>query len=171
MRKIVFLVFLILSSYISAQDNTIFEAENTQVRIGKYKYSLRYEYSYQPEGKFFLFSEVLFKDKKKQYIGHFVYQLKNDVELVVSPDHPPRPKLENKIIQSYHSEFILKEEKVIVTTYYYDQNEPIEKEVKTLQQSKKGFFYVKQKQIYYRNGDIKEEKDFPEKIEFVKTDF
>lgn len=114
---------------------------------------------------------ITIKDNKKQYIGHFVYQLKRNTEIRISEDIPPPVQLENKIIKDFYYTVDEKKEQIIVTTYYYDEGEPKEKEVKMLQQGKKGFFYVKEKQTFFKNGERKEEKDLPEKIEFVDVNF
>jgi len=170
MRKIILLLFLLSSFGLIAQNN-IYEVKKTEIKFGKYKYTLEYEYNYQPEGKFNSFSEVLIRDNRKQYIGSFVYQLKKSTEMRISPHNPPPIQIENRIVQSYDSSYDEKKEQIIVTTYYYDEKEPKEKEIKTLQQGKKGFFYVKEKQTFFKNGERKEEKDLPEKIEFVKINF
>lgn len=171
MKRIVLLLSLLLSFGLIAQNNIIYEAEKTNFKFGKYKYTLNYEYSYYPEGKESSFSEVLIKGSRKQYLGHFVYQLKSSTEMRISEDNPPYPQIENRIVQSSHSNFDYEKEQIIVTTNYYDEKEPKEKQIEILQQSKKGFFYLKQKETYYKNGDKKVEKDLPEKIENVKIHF
>ena len=169
MKKIISLTLLVSSFILFAQDNLTYKAEKPFFKFGKHTYLIIYENSFQPETKESVFSEVIIKGNRRQYISHFIYQLKNSSEMMISPDHPPRTQLENKIIQSSNSEFDYKKEQIIVTTYYYDKEEPKEKEIKTLQQNEKGFFYVIQRQIIYKNGEVKEEKDLPNKIEFVKT--
>lgn len=163
---------MLFSFYAIAQNNIIYEAKKKYVlKMGKYEYTLHYEYNYQPEGKFNSFTEVLTKGNRKQYLGSLVYQLKNSTEMQISPHNPPPIQIENKILQSSSSEFDIEKEQIIVTTFYYDEKEPKEKEIKTLQQGKKGFFYVKKRQTFFKNGEIKEEKDLPEKIEFYKIPF
>ena len=172
MRKIILLLFLLSSFGLIAQDNLTYETEKKHtVKIGKYKYSINIERSYYPEGKEASFSEVLIKGNRKQYIAHFLYQLKSSTEMHISPHNPPPIQIENRIVQSYVSSYDEKKEQIVVTTYYYDEKEPKEKEIKIFQQSKKGFFYVRQKQVYFKNGEMKEEKDLPKKIEFVDVDF
>lgn len=117
--------------------------------MGEYEYQLEYEKDYFPEGKEISFSEVLIKDKKKQYLGSFVYQLKSSTEMRISEDHPPYPQIENKILQSSSSDFNIEKEQIIVTTFYYDEKEPKEEEIKTLQQEKKRFFLCKGKTDFF----------------------
>lgn len=81
MKKILSIIFITISFGIIAQNSVIYEAEKKPIKIGKYTYVLDYEYSYQPEGKFHSFSEVLIKGNRKQYISHFVYQLKDNTSL------------------------------------------------------------------------------------------
>lgn len=167
MRRIILLVFLSLSFGLIAQNN-IYEAKQNFVKIGKHKYKIGYETFNHYEEKLRGFSEILIKGNRKQYLGSFVYQLKSDTEMRISEDHPPREQLENKIIEDSYLVFNYEKEQIIITTYYYDEKEPKEKEMKTLQQAKKGFFYLKQKETYYKNGEKKVEKDLPEKIEYMK---
>ena len=172
MKKILSLILILLSLVVIAQDNMIYEAEKKHIKkIGKYKYVLKYEYNYQPEGKNCSFSEVLTKGNRKQYIGHFKYQLKSNTEIKINEKLPTIRQLENKIIEDFNYTSDEEKEQIIVTTYYYDEKEPKEKEVKILQQGKKGFFYVIQKQFFFRNGKTEEEKNLPEKIEFYKVPF
>lgn len=168
MKKLNSILFVVIPFLIFGQDGIIYESEKSEIKIGKHKYLLKYEYSYNTEGKEGGFSEVLIKGNRKQYLGHFVYQLKSSTEMRVSPDNPPPIQIENKILQSSSSDFDLENEKIVVTTNYFDEKEPKEKEIKTLQQSKKGFFYTKEKTTYYKNGEIKKETDFPQKIKFYK---
>lgn len=166
------LIIILFSLLVNAQDNLIFNAEKKSLlNIGKYHYVIDYEYNYQPENKIFSFSEILVKGNKKQYIAHFVYQLKNTTEMQINPDNPPPIQIENRILQSYSLLYERKKEQILVTTYFYDMKEPKEKEIKTLQQSKNGFFYVKEKQTYFKNGKLKEEKELTPKIEFYKIPF
>ena len=171
MTKIVSLIFILFSHAFIAQNNVIYEAEKEIIKIGKYKYQLEYESDYQPEGKFCSFSEVLIKGNRKQYISHFVYQLKSSTEMQISPDNPPPVQIENIILQSSRSDFDIENERIIITANYYAEKEPKEKEVKTLQQSERGFFYTKELTTYYKNGEIKKETDFPQKIKFHKIPF
>ena len=172
MKKILSLILILLSLVVIAQDNMIYEAEKKHIKkIGKYKYVLKYEYNYQPEGKICSFSEVLTKGNRKQYIGHFVYQLKNSTEIRISPHNPPPLQIENRIVQSYDSFYDEIKGQIIVTTIFYDDKEPKEKEIKTLQQGKIGFFYVKEKQTFFKNGEVEEQTNLPEKIEFYKIPF
>ncbi|MFN1218063.1 hypothetical protein ACKW6Q_13920 [Chryseobacterium kwangjuense] len=172
MKRFVSILFILLSAAVIAQDNMIYNAEKQyKKKIGNYKYTLVYEYNYQPEGKFSSYSEVLIKGNRKQYLGSFVYQLKSSTEMRVSPHNPPPIQIENKILESSYSLFNYEKKQIIVTTNYYDEKEPKEKEIRTLQQGKKGFFYIKEKQTYFKNGEIKEEKNLPEKINFVKIHF
>jgi len=168
MKKLNFIIFVILPFFILAQKNFVYQAEKSEIKIGKYKYELRYEWDYYHEEKEASFSEVLIRGNKKQYLGHFVYQLKSSTEMQISPHNPPPVQIENKILQSSSSDFNIEKEQIIVTTFYYDEKEPKEKEIKTLQQGKKGFFYVKERQTFFKNGEVKEEKNLPEKIEFFK---
>lgn len=164
-----FLLLILLPLVIFAQNNIIYEVEKSSIKLGKYEYLLTYEWDYSPEGKKASFSEVLIKGNRKQYLGHFVYQLKSSTEMRISPHNPPPIQIENKILQSSSSDFDTEKEQIIVTTFYYDEKEPKEKEIKILQHGKKGFFFLKYKETYYKNGEKKVEKDLPEKIEYVKT--
>lgn len=170
MKKYISLILMLFSFAAIAQDNIIYEAEKKQIiKMGKYRYTLEYKHNYQPEGKFNSFSQVLIKGNKKQYLGHFVYQLESSTEMQISPHNPPPVQIENKILQSCSSDFDIEKEQIIVTTYFYGEKQPKEKEIKNFQQGKKGFFYVKEKQTFFKNGEVKEEKNLPEKIEFYKT--
>lgn len=171
MKKVLSIIFITISYSIIAQNSVIYEAEKKPIKIGKYKYILDYEYNYQSEGKSHSFSEVLVKGNKKQYISHFVYQLKGSTEIHISPDNPSPIQIKNTIIQSSNSHFDIENERIIITTNYYNEKEPKEKEIKILQQSKKGFFYTKEITTYYKNGEIKKETDLPQKIEFYKIPF
>ena len=110
MKKIISLTLLVSSFILFAQDNLTYKAEKPFFKFGKHTYLIIYENSFQPETKESVFSEVIIKGNRRQYISHFIYQLKNSSEMMISPDHPPRTQLENKIIQSSNSEFDYKKE-------------------------------------------------------------
>lgn len=172
MKKI-FLFLLVFSHILFSAQNIVYQESNKKkyIKLGKFKYIGKYEYSYEPESKESIYSFVLTKGNKKQYIGHFKYQLKSNTEIKINEKLPTIRQLENKIIEDFNYTSDEEKEQIIVTTYYYDEKEPKEKEVKILQQGKKGFFYVIQKQFFFRNGKTEEEKNLPEKIEFYKVPF
>ncbi|WP_327983477.1 hypothetical protein [Bergeyella porcorum] len=155
MKKNITLIFYMYLYLFFAQEKIPYEsytykAETSYIKMGKYNYLKTYEAFFQPETKECGFSEILVKGNRKQFLGHFVYQLESSAEMQISPDNPPPIQIQNRILQHSSSEFDYKNQQIIVTTFFYDENNLKEKEVKTLQQSKKGFFFLTKKLFILR---------------------